>query len=285
MGSIYRRNGKGLATEGDFIMKINHVYLGDCVAIMEKDIKKNSIDLIYADPPYNLSGKTLTLINNKTGGPFYKMNEDWDTWRYEDYLVFTEKWVGKSWDVLQPTGSLYVSCTYHNIAEIIFIARKIGFKLNNIITWYKTNAMPSITKRTFTHSTEYVCWFVKGHNWKFNYENLKEINPHRTKEGKAKQLRDFIDFIELPIVQGKERLKGQDGRAIHPTQKPEKLLELIIIASSDRGGIVLDPFFGTGTTGVVASKLKRKWIGIEMNEGYLKVACERIFGSKGIKYV
>lgn len=262
-------------------MKVNYIYLGNCIEIMEKEILISSIDLVYADPPYNLSGKALTLTNNKTGGPFYKMNEDWDVWRYEDYLVFTDNWISKVWNVLKPTGSLYVSCTYHNIAEIIFIAKKIGFKLNNIITWYKPNAMPNITKRTFTHSTEYVCWFVKGKKWKFNYEQIKKFNPHKTKDGKPKQLRDFLDFIELPIVQGKERIKGQNGRAAHPTQKPEKLIELVILSSSDEGDIVLDPFFGTGTTGVVASRLKRKWIGIEINEEYFKIAYERIFG-KGV---
>ena len=180
---------------------------------------------------------------------------------------------------------MYISCNYHNIAEVIFIAKKIGFKLNNIITWYKSNAMPNITKRTFTHSTEYVCWFVKGSNWKFNYEKVKEFNPYRTKDGSSKQLRDFVDFIELPIVQGKERIKGTNNRAIHPTQKPEKLLELIIIASSDEGDIVLDPFFGTGTTGFVASKFRRKWIGIERNEKYYKIAYERIYGKEVIKNV
>jgi site-specific DNA-methyltransferase (adenine-specific)/modification methylase len=180
---------------------------------------------------------------------------------------------------------LYISCTYHNVAEIVFIAKKKGFKLNNIITWYKTNAMPNITKRTFTHATEYVCWFVKGNNWKFNYEKLKEINPHRTKDGKPKQVRDFIDFIELPIVQGKERIKSGNGRAVHPTQKPEKLIELIISASSNENDLVLDPFLGTGTTGIVASKLNRKWIGIEINEEYVKVASKRIFGNKVVKYV
>ena len=258
-------------------MKINHIYLGDCIKIMEKEIEDDSIDIIYADPPYNLSGKTLNLLNNKTGGPFYKMNEYWDTWNYDDYLNFTEKWIDKSWNVLKTTGSLYISCTYHNIAEIIFIAKKIGFKLNNVITWYKTNAMPNITRRTFTHSTEYVCWFVKGNNWKFNYEKLKRINPHKTKNGEPKQLRDFLDFIELPIVQGKERLKQQNGRAIHPTQKPEKLIELIMIASSDENDLILDPFFGTGTTGAVALKLKRGWIGIEINEDYFNSAHTRIF--------
>ena len=261
-------------------MKINHIYKGDCIEVMKKHIPGECVDLIYADPPYNLSGKSLNLINNKTGGPFYKMNEDWDTWDYDEYVKFTDKWIKEAWRVLKQNGSLYVSCTFHNIGEIIAIAKRIGFKLNNIITWYKTNAMPSITKRTFTHSTEYVCWFVKGKKWKFNYEELKKLNPHKTKDGKPKQMRDFLDFIELPLVQGKERIKGENGRAIHPTQKPEKLLEIIIVASSDTGDIVLDPFFGTGTTGVVAQRLKRNWIGIEINEKYIKVAEKRIYGGK-----
>ena len=258
-------------------MNTDCIYLGNCIEIMKNEIPENCIDLVYADPPYNLSGKALTLIDNKTGGPFYKMNESWDMWKYSDYLAFTKDWIGRVRDVLKPSGSLYVSCTYHNISETVLIAKKIGFKLNNIITWYKTNAMPNITKRTFTHSTEYVCWFVKGNNWKFNYERIKEFNPHKTKDAKPKQLRDFLDFIEMPIVQGKERLKGRDGRAIHPTQKPEKLIELIVLASSDEGDIILDPFFGTGTTGVVASRLKRRWIGIEINKEYFRVAYKRLF--------
>ncbi|WP_083763220.1 DNA-methyltransferase [Kosmotoga olearia] len=190
-------------------------------------------------------------------------------------------WLKEAWRVLKSNVSLYVSCTYHNIGEIIFLAKKIGFRLNNIITWYKTNAMPNITKRTFTHSTEYVCWFVKGNKWKFNYEELKKINPNKRKDGKPKQMRDFLNFIEMPIVQGKERIKGENGRAIHPTQKPEKLLEIIIIASSNEGDIVLDPFFGTGTTGVVAERLNRKWIGIEINEKFIKVAKNRVYGGIG----
>jgi len=258
-------------------MKLNHIYKGDCIKILQRHIKNGEIDLIYADPPYNLSGKSLNLINNKTGGPFYKMNEEWDTWDYDKYVKFAEEWLRESWRVLKQNGSLYVSCTYHNIGEIIFSAKKTGFKLNNIITWYKTNPMPSITRRTFTHATEYVCWFVKGSKWKFNYEVLKRINPHKTKEGKPRQMRDFIDFIKMPIVQGRERIKGPNGRAIHPTQKPEALLEIIIRASSDEGDIVLDPFFGTGTTGVVAERLNRKWIGIEINEKYVEVAQKRIY--------
>jgi len=160
--------------------------------------------------------------------------------------------------------------------EILVAAKLLGLKLNNILTWYKTNAMPNITKRTFTHSTEYVCWFVKGKNWIFNYEKIKKFNPNKTKNGEFKQMRDFLDFIELPIVQGKERLKKKNGRALHPTQKPEELLELIIIASSKRNDIILDPFFGSGTTGIIAKKLGRNWIGIENNENYIKAAKNRL---------
>lgn len=257
-------------------MEINKIYKGDCIDIMEKKIKENSINLIFADPPYNLSGNTFNLRNNKTGGAFYKVNEDWDTFNYNDYIIFTQKWISKCKDILLANGSLYVSCTQHNIGEILIEAKKLDFKLNNILTWHKVNAMPNITKRTYTHSTEFVCWFVKGKNWVFNYDEVKKINPNKTKTGEDKQMRDFLDFIELPIVQGKERLRGENGRALHPTQKPEKLLELIIKASSHEDDLILDPFFGTGTTGYIAQKLNRKWIGIEQKEDYIEIAQNRL---------
>lgn len=243
---------------------------------MQSQIANESINLIFADPPYNLSGKKLNLENNKTGGAFYKVNEEWDTFNYKDYIKFTEDWLEQSKKILKPNGSIYISCTQHNIAEIIFIAKKLGFKLNNILTWYKTNAMPNITKRVFTHATEFVCWFVNGSNWIFNYEEIKKFNPNKQKNGDAKQMRDFLDFIELPIVQGKERLRNEGNKAIHPTQKPEKLLELIILASSNENDLILDPFFGTGTTGIVAKKLKRNYIGIEISENFTTIAKQRI---------
>ncbi|MDR1544388.1 MAG: site-specific DNA-methyltransferase [Prevotellaceae bacterium] len=257
-------------------MKTNHTYTGDCIDIMLNKIDINSIPLIFADPPYNLSGKILNLENNTTGGAYFKVNEEWDTFNYNDYLLFSRQWLNAAYRVLTLNGSLYVSCTQHNIGEILFIAKELGYKLNNVITWYKVNAMPNITKRTFTHSTEFVCWFVKGKNWIFNYDAIKQFNPHKTKSGDNKQMRDFLDFIELPIVQGKERLRGENGRALHPTQKPEKLLELIILASSNENNIVLDPFFGTGTTGVVAQRLNRQWIGIERNNDYINLSKKRL---------
>lgn len=256
--------------------KINQILHGDCVQMMSA-LPKASIPLIYADPPYNLSGKKLDLVNNTTGGAFYKVNEEWDTFKDDaEYLVFTEKWVAEAVVALKPNGSMYISCTQHNIAEVIATGKKLGLKVNNILTWYKTNAMPNITKRTFTHSTEFVVWFVKGANWIFNYEVIKQFNPNKTKDGQVKQMRDFLDFIELPIVQGQERLRGEEGRAMHPTQKPLKLMELIILASSNENDVVLDPFFGTGTTGVAAIGLKRNFIGIEMSEKYYLLAKERI---------
>jgi len=254
----------------------NEIISGDCIPILKNQIEAESVHLIFSDPPYNLSGTNLDLRNNKTGGAFYKINEEWDKFNYNDYIKFTQEWLSGCYRVLLSNGSLYVSCTQHNIGEILTESRKIGFKLNNILTWYKTNAMPNITKRTFTHSTEFVCWFVKGKNWVFNYNDVKDFNPNRTKDGNKKQMRDFLDFIEIPIVQGQERIKGENGRAAHPTQKPEKLLELIILASSNINDLVLDPFFGTGTTGKVAANLNRNWIGIEKNNSYIEIAKERL---------
>ena len=255
---------------------MNIIYNDDCIKILEEKIEEKSINLVFADPPYNLSGSNLNLKNNKTGGAFYKVNEDWDKFTDDEYLHFTEKWMSLCHKALAENGSFYISCTQHNIGELILIGKKLGLKLNNILTWYKTNAMPNITKRTFTHSTEFVLWFVRGKNWTFNYDEVKEFNPNKTKSGQDKQMRDFLDFIEIPIVQGNERLKLENGRALHPTQKPEKLLELIILASSNENDIVLDPFIGSGTTAVVAQKLKRNFIGVEMNKEYYSRAIQRI---------
>lgn len=257
-------------------MEVNKIFEGDCIDVLSKQIEKDSVNLIFADPPYNLSGKSLNLTNNKTGGAFYKVNANWDVYSDNDYVSFTQLWIGLCKEVLVSNGSLYISCTQHNIGEVILSGKSCGMKLNNILTWYKTNAMPNITKRVYTHSTEFVCWFTKGKNWVFNYEDVKRMNPNKTKSGDDKQMRDFLDFIKLPIVQGKERLRGENGKALHPTQKPEKLLEIIIRASSNENNIVLDPFFGTGTTGCVAQRLNRNWIGIEKETGFIKLAKERL---------
>lgn len=266
-----------MATTSIIEKKRNCIIKGDCIQILDSEFDSHSITLTFADPPYNISsGNRLNLLNNQTGGAYRKIYEEWDIFSQEEYYHFTEKWLNSVYRVLKTNGSLYVSCTQHNMGEILIAAKKIGFRLNNILTWYKTNAMPNITKRTFTHSTEFVCWFVKGKNWIFNYHVLKELNPNKTREGNSKQMRDFLDFIELPIVQGSERVKNLDGKAAHPAQKPEKLLEIIISASSNINDIVLDPFFGSGTTGVVSERLSRNWIGIELNNAYIQMAKDRL---------
>lgn len=255
------------------IMKKNNLYLGDCVDIMNSQIDEQSVELIFADPPYNLSGKGLHWVGNKTGGDWHMVNESWDKMSVSDYYKFTVEWLMASKRILKDNGSIYISCSHHNLGEVMVVLKQLDFKINNIITWQKTNAMPNMTRRVFTHSTEFVVWAVKGKKWIFNYDVLKEINPDRQKDGELKQMRDVW---QLPLVQGKERIRGKDGRALHPTQKPEEMLRRIILASSNKGDIVLDPFLGSGTTAIMAKKLGRKWIGIEKDKTYFKVAQKRM---------
>lgn len=254
-------------------MKTNLIYKGDCIEVLNENILEKSIDLIFADPPYNLSGNGLKWEGNKTGGDWYMVNEKWDKMTAPEYLTFTRKWIGASDRVLKESGSIYIACSYHNIAEVMIVLKQLDYKINNVITWYKTNAMPNMTRRVFTHSTEFVVWAVKGRGWTFNYDELKKINPDKQRDGSLKQMRDFW---ELPLVQGKERIKDSKNVTIHPTQKPEEMLKRIITASSNKGDIVLDPFLGSGTTAVVAKKLGRKWIGIEKETKYFNASTERL---------
>ena len=254
-------------------MKTNVIYNGDCINVLNKKVDEKSVDLIFADPPYNLSGNGLKWKGNKIGGDWYMVNESWDKISVSEYVQFTRKWLSACDRVLNDKGTIYVSCSYHNIAEVMICLKQLNLKINNIITWYKRNAMPNMTKRVFTHSTEFVIWAVKGPGWTFNYEEIKAINPDKQKNGNLKQMRDLW---ELPLVQGKERLRGDGGRALHPTQKPEEMLKRIILASSQKGNIVLDPFLGSGTTTFVAKQYSRKWIGIEQDKDYLKSARKRM---------
>jgi len=250
----------------------NIIYLGNCIEVMRSEVADRSTSLVYADPPYNLSGNTLQWLGNKTGGDWFKMNEDWDQMPPEVYSAFTDEWIAEAHRVLKKNGSLYVSCTYHNVADVILAIRKVSMKINNIITWYKPNAMPNMTKRVYTHSTEYVVCAVNGPKWIFNYEDVKDINPERQKDGSTKQMRDLWT---IPLVQGSERLHGEDGRAAHPTQKPEEMLKRIVVASSNEGDLVLDPFLGSGTTAVISERYHRNWIGIETDESYIEMAIKR----------
>lgn len=250
------------------------LHVGDCIALMGQKVAAESVDLIFADPPYNLSGKGLSWKGNTTGGDWYMVNSEWDRMDPSCYLEFTSAWLEASKRVLKPTGALFVCCTYHNLGEVLITLKEQGFRLNNVITWYKSNAMPNMTKRTFTHACEYLVWAARGPGWTFNYELVKELNPERRKDGKTKQMRDLWIF---PLCQGKERLRRDgDRRALHPTQKPEALVERAVLASSSEGATVLDPFLGSGTTAVVSLRNGRHCIGFERNEDYASAARERL---------
>lgn len=254
-------------------MQTNIIHHGDCTEHLNHSLEPGSIDLIFADPPYNLSGNALKWVDNQTGGPWFMMNENWDRMSKDDYIDFTFRWIKGCNRVLKPTGSIYVACSYHNIGEVIVSLKQLNFQINNVITWYKSNAMPNMTRRTFTHSTEFVVWGTKGKGWCFNYDVMRSINPEKQKNGESKQMRDVW---QIPLVQGRERLRGDDGRALHPTQKPEEMLKRIILASSNVNDIVLDPFMGSGTTACVAEKFSRQWIGIEREKQYIEIALARL---------
>ncbi len=254
---------------------INKNHEGEIIEVMSK-LPSGSVDLILTDPPYNASKGGVNLPDNKTGGAYYKINEEWDKFdKYSDYLDFTKRWIKESDRVLSENGSIMICCSHHNIGEVIIALKELSYKPLNIITWRKPNAMPNITKRMLTHSTEFIVWYAKGKNWTFNYDNMKKYNY-------GKQLRDVWDF---PSCQGPERIKGDDGRSAHPTQKPLKLFKRLIEMASKENQIVLDPFIGSGTTAVASEELGRGWIGIDNNSEYIKIANERIKKIRGQKRI
>ena len=244
----------------------------DCISGMKK-ILDSSVELVFADPPYNLSHSKLENRKSNTGGAFYKVSEDWDRFSDSDYLIFSDNWIGESQRILAPGGSIFVCASQHNLATVLASLEKKKLVVKNIIVWEKPNAMPNMTRRTFTHSVEFVIWAVKGKGWKFNFDDLRKLNPDRQKDGTPKMLRDVWRF---PVVQGPERLRSADGRAFHPTQKPEALVKRCVVATTDYGDLVVDPFSGSGTTGVVCLENDRRFIGFETEEKYVKAARARI---------
>jgi site-specific DNA-methyltransferase (adenine-specific) len=251
---------------------MNKIFHGDSLKVLT-EIEKESFQLIFADPPYNLSGKNMKTKNSKTGGDWQKVNEEWDIMEEQEFIDFNNKWISLSKEVLKPNGSIFIACSLHNIGEVTMGLKLNGLEIKNIITWQKSNPMPNTTRRVLTHSTEFIIWAVKGKGWIFNYEKLKKLNPERKNNGDLKQMKDVWKF---PLVQGNERIKGEDGKAIHPTQKPEKMLNWIIDGFSNIGDTILDPFCGSGTTCKVAKDLNRNYVGIEREEKYIEVINKRL---------
>ena len=244
----------------------NQILKGDCIDLM-KGLPDCSIDLIFADPPYNLQlgGELLRPNNSQVDA----VTDSWDKFNnFTHYDQFTTKWLKEARRLLRPNGAIWVIGSYHNIFRVGKILQDLNYWILNDIIWRKSNPMPNFRGMRFTNAHETLIWAAKSDNAKytFNYEALKELND-------GLQMRS--DWL-LSICAGSERLKGKDGKKIHPTQKPESLLHRVIISATNEGDIVLDPFFGTGTSGVVAKKLGRMFVGIEREEKYIREAASRI---------
>ena len=250
----------------------NRVLIGDCIEQMNK-LPEESIDLIFADPPYNLqlNGDLSRPDQTKVNG----VNESWDKFEsISEYDNYTKLWMTAAKRILKPNGAIWVIGSYHNIFRLGYIMQDLDFWLLNDIMWRKVNPMPNFRGRRFTNAHETLIWASKTSSSKytFNYEAMKSLN------GDLQMRSDWL----IPICTGNERLKDKEGKKVHPTQKPENLLSRVIMSSSNVGDIVLDPFFGTGTTGAVAKKLGRSFIGIEQNAKYVLEAEKRIRSIKEI---
>ena len=244
----------------------NRILVGDCLDELRR-LPDGSVDLVFADPPYNLQLSTELLRPNNTRVD--GVDDAWDKFAsFEDYDRFTKGWLAECRRVLKPDGALWLIGSYHNVFRLGTALQDLGFWILNDVVWRKVNPMPNFRGRRLTNAHETLIWAAKDQKsrYTFNYESLKSGNEDV-------QMRS--DWL-FPICAGPERLKDQGGRKAHPTQKPEALLHRIILATTNPGDTVLDPFFGTGTTGAVAKRLGRNWIGIERDVDYVKAAEERI---------
>ena len=238
---------------------------GDCLEVLPR-LKNGSVSMIFADPPYNLSNGGISCKNGK----MVSVNKgDWDKSNgFKKDFQFTYEWLKLCKDLLKENGTIWVSGTPHNIYQVGYALQKLGFHVLNEISWFKPNGPPNLSCRYFTHSHETLIWARKNKKCKhtFNYKETKEwedkINP------KGKQTRSVWS---IPLTPKSEKIHGK-----HPTQKPEELLRRIILSSTNEGDLILDPFNGSGTTGAVAKKLKRKYIGVDQDKNYLNLSKKRI---------
>jgi modification methylase len=246
---------------------LDRVLVGDCVAELAK-LPSESVDLVFADPPYNL--QLAGSLSRPDQSVVDAVDEDWDRFAsFADYDAFTRAWLTEARRVMKPNATLWVIGSYHNIFRVGAALQDLGFWVLNDIVWRKANPMPNFRGRRFTNAHETLIWASKGaaaKGYTFHYEALKAGNED------AQARSDWL----FPLCTGEERIKGADGRKAHPTQKPEALLRRIILASTNPGNVILDPFFGSGTTGAAAKALGRRFIGIERDHAYATVAQERI---------
>jgi modification methylase len=244
----------------------NRVLVGDCLEELRK-LPAESVDLVFADPPYNLQLERDLLRPNNT--VVDGVDDEWDKFSsFADYDRFSRAWLAECRRALKPNGAIWVIGSYHNIFRLGSALQDLGFWVQNDIVWRKTNPMPNFRGKRFTNAHETLIWAGREQKSRvtFNYEAMKALND---------DLQMRSDWL-FPICSGPERLKDGAGRKAHPTQKPEALLHRLLLATTNPGDVVLDPFFGTGTTGAVAKRLGRRWLGIERDADYAAAARERI---------
>jgi modification methylase len=247
-------------------LPLNRILVGDCIEKL-RELPDASVDLVFADPPYNLQlgGDLLRPNNSRVDG----VDAEWDKLGdFQAHDAFARQWLTECRRVLKEDGSLWLIGTYHNIFRLGTILQDMGFWILNDVVWRKSNPMPNFRGRRFTNAHETLIWAAKSKTsrYTFNYAAMKMSNE---------DLQMRSDWT-LPLCTGAERLKSGAGRKLHPTQKPEALLWRVLLASTRPGDIVLDPFFGTGTTGAVAKRLHRNFIGIEREADYALAAAARI---------
>ena len=246
-------------------LPVNSILHGNCIEIL-KSLPQNSVDLIFADPPYNLQLRNDLFRPNMT--KVNAVNDGWDQFNgFAEYDAFTREWLSACQRVLKETGTIWVIGSYHNIYRVGSIMQDLGFWILNDIVWIKRNPMPNFRGVRFTNAHETMIWAQKkqGARYTFNHKSMKALND---------DLQMRSDW-SLTLATGKQRIRANGAKA-HSTQKPEALLYRVIMASSHPSDVVLDPFFGTGTTGAVAKKLGRNWIGIERDKKYIRLAQKRI---------
>ncbi len=261
------RTGESTAGPLRALAPRNAILQGDCVELMH-GLPADSVDLVFADPPYNL--QLASKLTRPDQSLVDAVDDDWDKFTdFGAYDAFTRDWLAAARRVMKPSATIFVIGSYHNIFRVGAIMQDLGFWILNDIVWRKNNPMPNFRGRRFTNAHETLIWAARdasAKNYTFNYEALKAGNEDC-------QMRS--DWL-LPICTGAERLKDAAGRKAHPTQKPETLLARVMLSASNAGDLVLDPFFGTGTTGAVARRLRRDYIGLERESPYAEAAAARI---------
>ena len=266
MGVLETAKVRARRVDAPVELPLGRILAGDCVEAMKR-LPDASVDLVFADPPYNLQlGGDL---NRPDGSHVDAVTDHWDQFSsFAAYDEFTRAWLTEARRVLKPDGGLWVIGSYHNIFRVGAILQDLGFWILNDVVWRKTNPMPNFRGTRFTNAHETLIWASMGEKsrYHFNYRAMKTLNDEL-------QMRSDWTF---PICSGGERLKDDSGHKAHPTQKPEALLYRVLLATTEKGDVVLDPFFGTGTTGAVAKRLGREWIGCERESAYREVATKRI---------